>query len=86
MAGDGGQDVEYLTRQRAAEYLSGQGLPTTGQGLADQASDGKGPKYGLVRGRALYVESDLDAWLTEQLARPVTRRRHQVATERKQVA
>ena len=78
--------MEYLTRQRASEYLTDKGLPTTAQGLADQASDGKGPKYGLVRGRALYVQADLDAWLAAQISRPVLRRRHQIATEREQVA
>ena len=66
--------MKYLTRQRAAEHLTAKGISTTAQALADQASDGKGPAYGIVRGRALYTESDLDAWIAEQLARPVLRK------------
>lgn len=76
----------YRTRRLAAEYLTAQGVKKTEQGLADDASRGKGPKYGIVNGRAVYTDADLDAWITEQLARPITRRRHQIAIEREQVA
>jgi hypothetical protein len=69
----------YRTRRLAAEYLSAQGVSTTEQGLADHASRGKGPKYGIVNGRAVYTDADLDSWIAEQLARPVTRRRHNAA-------
>jgi len=71
--------MHYLTRQAAAELLTVRGLPTTPQALADAASDGTGPRYGLVRGRALYTAADLDSWLATQLARPIIRRRQQTA-------
>lgn len=71
--------MRYRTRLAAAEYLTGSGLETTAQGLADHASRGKGPKYGIVNGRAVYTDVDLDAWIAEQLARPVVRRKERAA-------
>jgi hypothetical protein len=68
---------QYLLRKRAAEYLGERGIPTTAQALADQASRGAGPKYSIVRGRAVYTAEDLDSWLAAQIARPVIRRSRQ---------
>jgi len=65
----------FLTRPLAAERLTARGLKTTTQSLADQAHNGGGPKYGIVRGRAIYLEADLDAWLLAQFARPVLPRK-----------
>lgn len=70
---------QYLLRRRAAEYLGDRGIPTTAQALADQASRGAGPKYSIVRGRAVYTAEDLDSWLAAQIARPVTRRSQRAA-------
>ena len=64
----------FLTRPRAAEYLTAAGVYTTAQGLADRATDGTGPAYSIVSGRAVYTAEALDAWLAEQAARPVPRR------------
>ena len=61
-------------RKLAAEYLNSRGIKTTEQGLADLARRDRGPKYGIVNGRAVYTEVDLDAWIAAQLARPITRR------------
>jgi hypothetical protein len=71
---------QYLLRRRAAEYLGERGIPTTAQALADQASRGAGPRYAIVRGRAVYTAEDLDSWLAEQIARPVIRRSQQRPT------
>jgi hypothetical protein len=72
---------QYLIRRRAAEYLGERGIPTTRQSLADQACRGIGPRYAIVRGRAVYTAADLDSWLAEQIARPVIRRSQQRSTQ-----
>jgi hypothetical protein len=69
----------YFTRQRAAEYLTQKGVPTTEQSLADRVRRGNGPRYGMIGFRALYTEADLDAWIAERLARPDNRRPHRHA-------
>jgi len=67
--------LNYLTRPRAAEYLTTKiGIAITPQGLADRASDGTGPHYAIVNGRAVYTEENLTRWIAEQAARPVVRR------------
>jgi hypothetical protein len=71
--------VKYLTRQRAAEYLTEKGIPTTEQSLADRARSEGGPRYGLIGYRALYTAADLDAWVAERLARPTLRQRRKAA-------
>ena len=68
---------KYLLRRAAAEYLGERGIPTAAQALADLASRGTGPRYAIVRGRAVYTAEDLDSWLAEQIARPVIRRSQQ---------
>lgn len=55
--------VAYLTRSRAAEHITECGIPTSSQALADLAHRGEGPKYAIVRGRAVYRLVDLDNWL-----------------------
>jgi hypothetical protein len=65
---------EFLPRAAAAKHLTKKGVPTTASALANQASDGIGPRYAIINGRAIYREADLDAWLTEQFATPVVRR------------
>jgi hypothetical protein len=69
--------MRYRNRKLAAEYLTAQGVSTTEQGLADKAKRGQGPKYAILNGRACYTDVDLEAWLTEQAARPVMRRKSQ---------
>ena len=66
---------QYLTRPIAADWLTARGPKTTTQALADLAHNGGGPRYGIVRGRAVYLESDLEAWLAGQFARPVVPRK-----------
>lgn len=78
--------MQVFTRPRAAALITERGLDMSAQALADLASDGKGPAYSIINGRACYTEASIDAWLSAEAARPVTRRRHQIATEREQVA
>ncbi len=70
----------YLIRARAAQYLRERGIPATTQSLADLASDGRGPRYGLLNGRAVYTAASLDEWVTIQLARPLLKRRDRRAS------
>ncbi len=72
--------MRFLTRRLAAEYLTAQGVSTSEQGLADKASRGRSPKYAIVNGRAVYTLADLDAWIAEQAARPIVRRRERRPT------
>jgi hypothetical protein len=67
--------MRYRNRPLSAEYLTARGVATTAQGLADKATDGTGPRYSIINGRALYTEADLDAWIAAQAARPVLRRK-----------
>lgn len=64
----------FKTRPLAAKYLSDRGIATSAQALADMASQDKGPPYSIIRGRALYRDSDLDTWIQQQADRPVIRR------------
>lgn len=61
--------LDYLTRSRAAEHLTARGIPTTAQALADLAHRRTGPRYAIVRGRAVYRTADLDQWLAQHFER-----------------
>lgn len=66
----------YLPRRAARSYLQDtHGVPLGGTALENMASDGTGPKYVLIAGRALYTREWLDAWVAAEAARPVARRR-----------
>jgi hypothetical protein len=66
---------KYRDRRLAAEFVTAQGIKVTTHGLADMAYRGHGPRYAIVRGRAVYTEAWLLEWIEEQISRPVTRRR-----------
>jgi hypothetical protein len=69
--------MSFLLRGAAREYLrENPGLPLGDTALENMASKGIGPKYSIVHGRAVYRREDLDAWVIQQAARPVVRRRH----------
>lgn len=64
----------YLTRPDAADYLSAKlGRKVTVGALHRHASDGTGPEYVMILGRASYLAESLDAWV-EQLVQPPTKR------------
>lgn len=68
--------MRFMTREAAAAFIMEErGVPITPNGLRDHASKGRGPKYSIINGRALYKPSDLLAWVDAQAAKPVTRRR-----------
>jgi hypothetical protein len=58
--------VTLLSRDRSAEYISERGIPMTPRALAQLASEGGGPRYSLIRRRAVYHPQDLDAWINSE--------------------
>lgn len=71
----------FKLRAAATEYLRSKGVPLATRALDNMASAGTGPKYSIVRGRALYAEVDLDEWLLEQLQRPTRPEQRRAALE-----
>lgn len=58
--------ITFLTRTQAAKYLSERGISVSTKTLNKLGWLGNGPRYALIRGRAVYRPDDLDAWLTVQ--------------------
>ncbi len=69
--------VSYLDRIGARDFLRAQGVPVGDAALANLASDGKGPRYSIINGRALYKPADLTAWIEAQANVAPRRRRDQ---------
>ena len=46
------------------------GLTISEGTLANKASDGSGPAYRLVMGRAFYLDADVDEWVRSQISAP----------------
>lgn len=62
------------TRAAAAQYLRDRHhLRVSNAYLAQLASEGTGPPYRLVQGRAFYCIGDLDAWADSLIGNPVRR-------------
>lgn len=61
------QPKTFLTRRDAAALLREAGVPVRDSTLESTASNGQGPKYSIVNGRALYVRADLEAWLEQRV-------------------
>lgn len=55
----------FLPRDKATQLLIAAGAVKGKSALADLAARGAGPRYRIVRGRALYRREDLEAWLAE---------------------
>ena len=71
----------YMTRQDAAVYLSGRlGRRVTASSLGRHASDGTGPVYHLLLGRASYLREDLDSWVDGLVQAPAPRQRRNPLT------
>lgn len=67
--------MRYLPRfPDATQHVRDRGIRLGDGGLKDLAHRGRGPRYVIVNGRALYTVADLDAWIAEQAARPVPTR------------
>ena len=63
-----------LTRKDVAQRLQADhGLSYTVATLANLATDGEGPVYRLVAGRAIYLPDDVDRWAATRIGKPVRR-------------
>lgn len=60
----------YLDRGQAADYVTQQGLPLAKTTLQKFASVGGGPVFRRFGRRAVYLASDLDAWIARKLSAP----------------
>lgn len=68
--------TRYLPRSEAAEYVSKRlGRRVSTGALHRHASDGTGPKYVMILGRASYTEEWLDEWIEQIVQAPMPRRR-----------
>jgi hypothetical protein len=65
----------FLDRNRATSFVRETGVPVGNTALANLASDGKGPRYSIINGRALYRPDDLLAWVNEQASAAPRRKR-----------
>lgn len=55
-----------LTRKAATAFLINLGVPLSSNALAELATDGRGPSFAILNGRAVYREADLTAWVNAQ--------------------
>ena len=63
--------IRFLDRREAAQYLTKQrGLKTSWRILQKMATVGGGPTYRIFGIRAVYTETDLDAWANAKLSPP----------------
>ncbi len=60
----------YLDRNQASEYVTRQGLPLAKTTLQKFATVGGGPVYRRFGRRAVYLASDMDAWIAGKLTAP----------------
>ena len=66
----------FITRNETAAVLTSLGLKTNSQALADMAHDGVGPRYAIIRGRALYRREDVETWLKTEFERGAAHLKH----------
>jgi hypothetical protein len=64
----------YLDRDGATAFLRDAGVLLGKSTLQNMAGDGKGPRYVIINGRALYTREDLTAWIKDQASVPPRRR------------
>ena len=55
--------MKFLSRTAATFFLGELGVAVGETGLANLASKGRGPKYGLINGRAYYTRENLLEWV-----------------------
>lgn len=73
--------MKYLDRRASTALLRERGIPIGDNQLADLAYEDRGPRCAMINGRALYTEADLLAWIAEQAAKPIPRRRRSRAEQ-----
>lgn len=62
--------MKYFDRSEAASYLTECGLKYSKNTLQKLATVGGGPTYRRFGHRAVYLQSDLDIWISEKLSAP----------------
>ena len=68
------QAPPWLTRTAAAQRVRDKfGVRCEQSTLAKKASEGTGPTYRLIGGRAMYSEPDVDAWGASLIGSPIRR-------------
>jgi hypothetical protein len=67
--------TKYLDRATATAFIRAVGIPMGDNRLADLAYEGRGPRFAMINGRAVYTEQWLAAWIEAQAARSVKRYR-----------
>ena len=60
---------KVLLRDGATAYIRSNGYACGDRQLGDLASDGEGPDFRIINGRACYTEAAIDEWL-EKAAKP----------------
>ena len=66
----------FLTRAASADYLSRRtGRKISVGALHRHASEGTGPKYVMILGRASYRTEDLDSWIEGLIKAPTKQNR-----------
>ncbi len=61
---------KFLDRPEAADYITSLGLQISKNTLQKYVTVGGGPTYRRFGKRAVYLASDLDAWVQQRLSAP----------------
>lgn len=64
-------NLEYLRREQAADYLQNRIGAYTADTLAKMACVGGGPKFRLLGRIPLYTVTELEEWISSKLSKPV---------------
>jgi hypothetical protein len=64
----------FLDRNGSTCFIREQGVKAGDTALANLASDGKGPRYSIINGRALYKREDLLDWINREASAEPRRR------------
>lgn len=62
---------QFLSREQAAAYVRGKGLPCAKLTLQKMATTGGGPKYQKFGNRVVYTSECMDQWIAEKLSAPI---------------
>jgi hypothetical protein len=57
----------WFDRALAAKVIRDAGIPIRASSLQWLASQGRGPRFIKVNGRAIYRRADLESWIAEQI-------------------
>ena len=77
------QSSTWLTRNAAAQRVREKFLfPCESSTLAKRASEGTGPTYRIIGGRAMYSGTDVDDWAASLIGSPIRRASDAIARTR----